>query len=90
MNGGWVGASDNWRGDQFFDLIPPERLIDETMQRREGADGLFLLYVLHKDSVGRRGKGIARHYHSPMFAISIPAGGPTFRRVVLMPRDRTA
>lgn len=86
VNGGWIGRSEGWSGDQFFDSVPQSLLIDDTAKRKEGADGLFLLYVVHKDSLGRRGKGARRGHHSPMLGISIPTGGPVFRRVLLKPR----
>lgn len=86
VNGAWIGRSEGWPGDQFFDSVPESLLIDDTAKRKEGADGLVLLYVVHKDSLGRRGKGTKRAHHSPMLGISIPAGGPVFRRVLLQPR----
>lgn len=85
VNGGWVGRSENWDGDQFFDGIASDNFIGDSPNRREGAPGLLLLYVIHKDSVGRRGNGVRRTSHSPMFGISVPAGGPPFRRVLLEP-----
>lgn len=82
VNGGWVGRSDNWPGDQFFDLggsaCESVRKADES--------GLMLMYVIHKVATGRRGRGIARSAHSPMFGIVVPDGGPTLRRVVVAPR----
>jgi hypothetical protein len=86
VNGQWIGRSEGWTGDQFFDSVPESLLIDDTAKRKEGADGLILMYVVHKDSLGRRGRGTKRAHHSPMFGVSIPAGGPIFRRVILPPR----
>jgi hypothetical protein len=83
VNGGWVGRSDGWPGDQYFDGVAPSLLIDHGAKRAEGAEGLLLLYVVHKDSKGRRDRGVARSYHSPALGISIPTGGPPFRRVVV-------
>jgi hypothetical protein len=85
VNGGWVGRSDGWPGDQFFDGLPLSKVIAETTKRLEGSPGLLLLYVLHKDGKGRRNRGESRNRHSPMFGISIPAGGPRLRRVLLAP-----
>jgi len=81
VNGGWVGRSDGWMGDAMFDGLPPESFFPETTQRREGARGLFLMYIIHKDAQGRKGKGIKRTHHQPVFGLSIPDGGPTFRRI---------
>jgi hypothetical protein len=88
VNGGWVGRSDGWAGDQFFDGISTALLIEDTAKRAEGAQGLLLLYIIHKDSLGRRLRGVRREHHSPMIGISIPAGGPTFRRVILDPERK--
>jgi hypothetical protein len=88
VNGGWVGRSDGWAGDQFFDGLAPTRVIADTAKRIEGAPGLLLLYVLHKDGRGRRNRGETRNFHSPMFGISIPSGGPRLRRVLLPPRGQ--
>jgi hypothetical protein len=90
VNGGWVGRSDGWPGDQVFDGIDPGLLIEDTGKRGEGAEGLLLLYVIHKDSQGRRLKGVKRAFHSPILGISIPAGGPSFRRVILNPDKTTS
>jgi hypothetical protein len=88
VNGGWVGRSDGWPGDQFFDGLAPTRVSADTAKRIEGAPGLLLLYVLHKDGRGRRNRGVTRSFHSPMFGISIPGGGPRLRRVVLAPKGQ--
>jgi hypothetical protein len=79
--GGWTGSSSNWRGDIVFDNPPPD-LLDPRKNRLAGADGLLLLYVVHKDAVGKAGTGKKRTFHSPFFGISIPAGGPSFIRLL--------
>lgn len=78
--GGWTGSSSNWRGDIIFDNPPPDQL-DERMNRSEQCSGLLLLYVIHKSSEGKSGKGKARSHHTPFFGIAIPSGGPSFLRV---------
>lgn len=78
--GGWTGSSSNWRGDIVFDN-PPFDELDERMNRSERCSGLLLLYVIHKASKGKSGKGKARTHHTPFFGIAIPAGGPSFVRV---------
>jgi hypothetical protein len=78
--GGWTGSSSNWRGDIVFDNPQPDQL-DERMNRSEQCSGLLLLYVIHKSSVGKSGKGKARSHHTPFFGIAIPSGGPSFLRV---------
>jgi Z1 domain len=90
VNGGWVGRSDGWPGDQVFDGIDTGLLIEDTGKRSEGAEGLLLLYVIHKDSRGRRLRGVKREFHSPILGISVPAGGPSFRRVILDPDTRAS
>jgi hypothetical protein len=71
--GGWTGRSATWRGDTKFDSPPPE-LVAEDATRLPGADGLLLLYVIHKDCA------IGAEHHLPVVGISIPAGGPAFVR----------
>jgi hypothetical protein len=83
--GGFTGRSANWPGDAFFDQPPAHLRITGSLQRREGADGLLLFYVLHKNGRGRSGRGKIRQYHTPALAVSIPAGGPAYRRVVVAP-----
>lgn len=78
--GGWTGSSSNWRGDIVFDNPPPD-LLDVRKNRLEGCAGLLLLYVVHKDAVGKAKNGKKRTHHSPFFGISIPAGGPDFLRL---------
>jgi hypothetical protein len=80
--GGWTGRSANWDGDAFFDSPSRDFRIVGSQQRQVGADGLFLLYVIHKNAAGRSGEGQKRLWHTPMLAVSVPAGGPVFRRVV--------
>lgn len=88
VNGSWIGASERWPGDQFFDGVLPALIIDGSAKRKEGAEGLLLLYILHKNGKGKRDRGVTRQHHSPMIGISIPAGGPTFRRVILEPEKK--
>jgi hypothetical protein len=79
--GGWTGSSVNWRGDALFDN-PDPNLVDSVNRRKVGADGLLLLYVIHKDARGKSGRGPTRMFHAPFFGIAIPEGGPAFVRVV--------
>jgi hypothetical protein len=81
--GGWTGRSANWDGDVFFDAPNMRFRVEGSQQRLEGADGLLLVYIIHKGSPGKSGIGGTRKFHSPMIGISIPAGGPHFRRVVV-------
>ena len=81
MEGAWSGASQAWRGDAYFDN-PDAELVGLSSRRLEGAEGLLLLHVIHKDAKGRSGSGIARAFHSPTFGVAIPAGGPSFSVVV--------
>lgn len=88
LNGTWTGRSAVWRGDARFDDPPFELLFDDSSLRREGANGLLLLYVIHKDATGRQSKGVLRDFHTATFGISIPAGGPKFKRVVVTPSQQ--
>ena len=81
MEGAWSGASASWKGDVYFDN-PDEELVGFNSRRLEGAEGLLLLHVVHKDARGRSGGGIARTFHSPTLGVAIPAGGPSFSVVV--------
>ena len=81
MEGAWSGASQAWKGDAYFDN-PDAELVGLSSRRLEGAEGLLLLHVIHKDAKGRSGSGIARAFHSPTFGVAIPAGGPSFSVVV--------
>lgn len=81
--GGWTGRSANWDGDAFFDQPPLELRQKNSQQRLRGADGLILLYIIHKDATGRSGLGTTRTFHTPAIALSIPSGGPSFRRVIV-------
>lgn len=78
----WTGRSAHWRGDAFFDAPPPSMIVPGSSLRREGAEGLLLLYVIHRSAQGRQGTGASRLYHTPTFGVVIPAGGPAFRRVI--------
>jgi hypothetical protein len=78
----WTGRSAHWRGDAFFDAPPPPMIIPGSSLRREGAEGLLLLYVIHRNAQGRQGTGATRLHHTPTFGVVIPAGGPAFRRVI--------
>jgi len=78
--GGWTGSSSNWRGDIVFDNPLPE-LLDARKNRLENCAGLLLLYVVHKDAVGKAKNGKKRSHHSPFFGLSIPSGGPDFIRL---------
>jgi hypothetical protein len=80
--GGWTGRSDTWDGDAFFDSPPLSQRIKDTYSRATGAPGLLLLYIVHKDARGRSGLGVTRKHHSPILGISIPFGGPPFRRTL--------
>ena len=81
MEGAWSGASQGWRGDAYFD-DPDEELVGLNSRRMEGAEGLLLLHVVHKEARGRSGGGIVRAFHSPTLGLAIPAGGPSFSVVV--------
>ena len=81
MEGAWSGASQGWRGDAYFDN-PDEELVGFNSRRLEGAEGLLLLHVVHKDARGRSGGGIVRAFHSPTLGLAMPAGGPSFSVVV--------
>ena len=81
MEGAWSGASRGWRGDAYFDN-PDEELVGFNSRRLEGAEGLLLLHVVHKDARGRSGGGMVRAFHSPTLGLAIPAGGPSFSVVV--------
>lgn len=65
----------------MFDA-PPDGLLYGRNLRAEGADGLLLLHVVHKNARGRSGTGVERESHTPAFGIAIPAGGPNFSVVV--------
>ena len=80
--GGWTGRSANWPGDAFFDDPPVQLRIGNSYSRLLGADGLLLLYIIHRSAQGRSGQGVPRIHHSPIFCISIPEGGPPFRRIL--------
>jgi hypothetical protein len=80
--GGWTGRSGGWAGDAFFDDPPVQFRVPESYSRLEGADGLLLMYIIHKDARGRGMAGIARTHHTPVLGISIPGGGPSFRRTL--------
>lgn len=83
--GEWTGRSAGWRGDSQFDSPNPDLLLAGSSLRGVGLRGLLLLYVVHRDSLGRQGVGIARNSHSVTFGISIPDGGPELRRVTVSP-----
>lgn len=80
--GEWTGRSSNWSGDALFDNPPPALLRRRSAKRLVGADGLLLLYIIHKGARGRAGTGIVRAFHTPTFGISIPEGGPECRWVI--------
>jgi hypothetical protein len=82
--GGWTGRSTGWAGDAFFDDPPPQLRMPNSYSRAAGADGLLLMYVIHKEARGRGMGGRARRHHTPLFGISIPGGGPPFRRTLWM------
>ena len=81
--GGWTGRRAGWRGDQLFDDPGGTQLVAGTAERRSGAAGLLLMYVVHKNAVGRQERGQRRLYHTPVFGIVIPDGGPTWRKVTV-------
>lgn len=85
VEGSWTGRGSNWPGDYYFDR-PPDRFKMGSTERARGASGLLLLYVVHRDALGRSRKGKKRRYHTPFFGISIPGGGPDERRVVTKAR----
>ena len=86
LNGTWTGRSSGWRGDARFDDPDPNLLLDDSSLRARGVNGLVLLYVIHKDAMGRHGTGISRDFHTVTFGISIPEGGPKLKRVTVTPR----
>ena len=81
--GGWTGRRSGWRGDQLFDGPAEAELVPGTAERRPNARGLVLMYVIHKDAVGRHGRGSSRPSHTPFLGIVIPEGGPIWRRVTV-------
>lgn len=83
--GQWTGRSAVWRGDALFDDPDPRLLRPGSMLRQGGASGLLLLYVVHKDATGRGEQGKKRQTHTVTFGISVPDGGPAFRRVTIKP-----
>ncbi|WP_186236142.1 Z1 domain-containing protein [Burkholderia gladioli] len=83
--GQWTGRSENWRGDALFDGPDNRFLFADSVLRSEGLDGLLLLHVVHKDAQGRFARGNTRPHHSVTFGVSIPDGGPAFRRVTINP-----
>jgi hypothetical protein len=83
LESSWTGRSANWAGDAYFDDPDPSLVIPGSALRRPGADGLLLLYIVHKDATGRKGRGILRTHHTPTFGIVIPSGGPQVRRVTV-------
>lgn len=83
--GEWTGRSAGWRGDSLFDNPERTLLLAGSTLRMAPARGLLLLYVIHKDAVGRFGEGYVRPFHTPTFGISIPDGGPELRRVTVSP-----
>jgi hypothetical protein len=83
LESSWTGRSANWAGDAYFDEPNPSLVIPGSALRRLGADGLLLLYIVHKDAIGRQGRGITRTHHTPTFGIVIPSGGPQVRRVTV-------
>jgi len=60
MQSSWTGRSAHWRGDAFFDAPPAALVISGSSLRREGAEGLLLMYVIHREAQGRRGVGAMR------------------------------
>lgn len=83
VDGGWGGRSNSWRGDAFFDNPAPADIVAGSSYRKQGANGLLLMYVIHRLARGRRGGGAVRAQHSVTFGIVIPAGGPAERRVLV-------
>ena len=81
--GGWSGRRAGWPGDQQFDDRDGAYAVAGTLERRRGAPGLLLLYVVHRLAQGRYGRGIQRAFHTPVVGIVIPDGGPTWRRVTV-------
>jgi len=81
--GGWGGRSTTWRGDQFFDGVDVSFTYAGTSRRRPGAPGLLLLYVVHRDAIGRKGRGITRALHTPFCSMVIPEGGPVITGVAI-------
>jgi hypothetical protein len=81
--GGWTGRRAGWRGDQLFDDPDGSQVVPGTMERQPGARGLLLMYVIHRQAIGRHGRGKRRDYHTPVLGIAIPDGGPTWRRVTV-------
>lgn len=81
--GGWTGRRAGWQGDQLFDDPAGTYAVSGTMERRPGACGLLLMYVIHQNAIGKHGRGKLRRFHTPMFGVVIPGGGPTWRRVTV-------
>ncbi|MDE1881869.1 MAG: hypothetical protein KGI89_15155, partial [Euryarchaeota archaeon] len=80
--GSWEGRGNGWEGDARFDGITSAMLKKGTASRLQGAPGLLLLYIIHKNATGRGDFGKTRPAHTPTFGISLPAGGPTLRWIV--------
>lgn len=83
MEGGWGGRSASWRGDVLFDDPPAGVVVTGSSYRKRGAEGLLLMYVIHRLARGRSGGGVVRNLHSVTFGLVIPAGGPVHRRVLV-------
>jgi hypothetical protein len=83
--GQWTGRGQNWRGDALFDGPDRRLLFAGSMLRGTGLKGLLLLHVIHKNAVGRAGRGKRRENHTVTLGISIPQGGPPFKRVTVVP-----
>jgi hypothetical protein len=83
--GQWTGRSAVWRGDALFDNPNRRLLRSGSVLRGSGLSGLLLLYIIHKEATGRAGRGKRRRVHTVTFGISVPSGGPAFRRVTIKP-----
>jgi hypothetical protein len=75
MAGGWGGE------DKIIDN-PPRNLVDAAGDRLQGAHGLLLLHIVHKDATGRSHAGHQRKEHTISFGIAVPGGGRPFSVVV--------
>jgi len=80
-NDGYMTSAWGSRGygtdhiDEWFDEPRPHDRLPSF--RHQGHNGLVLIHVVSKNSVGRNGNGKKYNYPRPTVALNIPQGGPT-------------
>jgi hypothetical protein len=80
-NDGYMTSAWGSRGygtdhiDEWFDEPRPHDRLPSF--RHQGRNGLVLIHVVSKNSVGRNGNGKKYSYPRPTVALNIPQGGPT-------------